>query len=936
MAVSVVTGAINSVIDKLTGLLGDQVSSMLGKQVKLGIQYLRNELSSMKAVLLRLSDMEEHMDPHTKEWRDKVRNMSFEIEDCIDRFVQNRHNHGTSQGGLMKKAVGILKGIWDDLQISKEIEALKAMVAEESERRNRYNIDMCHPSPPPVPLDQGGLRAQYETARNLVGIDAPREKIFGWLMEQDPKPNVVVIFGIGGSGKTTLALEVYNKIQEPFDCRAFVSVSRTPNVKSLLKDILFQVNEKEYDKSEIWDLAQMILKIRNHLKDKRYLIVIDDIWSSSAWQHVKYALPIDNNKRSRMIATTRSKNVATACCADMDGHMYEAKLLSIDDSRSLFLGRIFPSNQCCPQDLREVADEILKKCGGLPLAIISIGSLLACKSRTVEVWLKIRKSVSSAVEKDSPIDQMKRILFLSYFDLPPHLKACLLYLSVFPEDYYIDSRFLIWKWMAEGLIHEENREDMEMLGESYLNELINRSMIQARKIGADGTTVKFCGVHDIVLDFITSQAAEDKFVTVLNDGKYPSKNIRWLSLHLNSSEAADLPIKDASLLRSLNIFGSSTVPRGKQLPRNCKALRVLNIEGVMKSKNHDIQHIGSFYQLKYLRITLDGKHTQRERPWDYRITGPRTAITELPEQIGNLHNLEVLDLRGCVIMKLPRTIVQLKKLVCLFLHGNSTPLPDEIGNLQCLEELSWINLCKASVRSIEGLGELTKLRALDITWISFGDGAFNDEDLMKVWASSLSKLLANSLRSLRFTQFKSSNFLDWWVFPSSSSPPPLRRLVLRGHIYFGFPTLPKQISSLINLTRLGISGVCEMGERGVNILASLPMLLSLTLRLRYGVQLGHAIGSQGFRCLVKFSLCAETCLKFEPGAMPKLQRLKLVLAKSDKYSPGGFVQGLLHLSSLKHISIGSSYFTIEHSEDWKDEIRKIISIHPNQPILDRI
>lgn len=916
-AVSVVTGAINPVVDKLTGLLADEVSSLvgralLGKGVKRGIEYLRDELSSMRVVLLRLSAVEEHMDPLTKQWKERVQDISFEIEDCIDRFVERRRRHGSSQGGdLVSKAVRKLKSVWNDLQMGQEIENLKAMVAEESERRKRNNDfdQFLAMHQPPVPLDPG-LRTQDVAARNLVGMDAPREKIFGWLAEQDTQPKVVAIYGIGGSGKTTLALEVYNKIQEPFDCRAFVAVSQTPDIKAIFKHIIFQViGEEEYNKSQTWDQDQLKLKLRQHLKDKRYLIVIDDIWTSSAWQHVKSALPNDNNKRSRIIVTTRSKDVARSCCADMDGHMYEAKLLTDDDSRSLFFGRIFPSGECCPQELMEVADEILKKCAGLPLAIISIGSLLASKSRTVEVWLTIRNSVSSAAERDSPLDQMKRILLLSYFDLPHHLRTCLLYLAVFPEDYYIDCRFLIWRWIAEGLINGKNTEDKKRLGESCLNELINRSMIQARKIGADGTTVKFCGVHDIVLEFIASQALEEKFVTVLNDGQSTSEKVRRLSLHLDSSQAADLPIENASHLRSLNIFGSGNLPRGKQLPPNCEALRVLNIEGGVNTENSYIEHVGTFHQLKYLRT--------------------RTRIKELPEQIGNLHHLEVLDIRGCIIWKLPATIIQLRKLVCLFL--DETPLPDGIGDLQCLEELSRIDLCRASVRSLEGLGELTKLRALEITWGLFHDDG--EEDRLRVCASSVFKLVANSLRSLHFTGFHNSDFLNSWVFPRGSSAPPIQRLV-HNFENFGFPAIPSQIRSLTNLTRLCLSDVREMGQEGVNILGSLPMLLSLTLRLGYGIRQMHAISNQGFRRLVKLRFRGETRLTFEAGAMPKLQRLKLVLTKSRQYSLGGFVQGLLHLSSLKHISIKVCCTTIYRSvEDLMDEIRSTTRIHPNHPIL---
>lgn len=165
--------------------------------------------------------------------------------------------------------------------------------------------------------------------------------------------------------------------------------------------------------------------------------MIDDIWSIQAWRQVQCALPV-NNRRSRIITTTRKKEVAQSCCTSIDGHIYEAKPLSEDDSRILFFRRVFHSNEDCPQVLRVLASEILRKCGGLPLAIISIAGMLAKRSHRVEEWEGILNSVSSAVGTASQIQEMKGILLLSYFDLPCYLKSCLLYLSVFPEDYSID------------------------------------------------------------------------------------------------------------------------------------------------------------------------------------------------------------------------------------------------------------------------------------------------------------------------------------------------------------------------------------------------------------------------------------------------------------------------------------------------------------------
>jgi len=117
--------------------------------------------------------------------------------------------------------------------------------------------------------------------------------------------------------------------------------------------------------------------------------------------------------------------------------VYELKPLDAAHSKSLFFNRIFGSEDRCPLHLKEVSNGILKKCGGLPLAIITVASLLLTKVITKEEWEKMLKSIGSALEKYTDMEEMKKILLLSYNDLPYHLKTCLLYLGVFPEDYEI-------------------------------------------------------------------------------------------------------------------------------------------------------------------------------------------------------------------------------------------------------------------------------------------------------------------------------------------------------------------------------------------------------------------------------------------------------------------------------------------------------------------
>uniref|UniRef100_A0A453DKV8 NB-ARC domain-containing protein n=1 Tax=Aegilops tauschii subsp. strangulata TaxID=200361 RepID=A0A453DKV8_AEGTS len=118
---------------------------------------------------------------------------------------------------------------------------------------------------------------------------------------------------------------------------------------------------------------------------KQYLIIIDDLWDVSAWEFIKCAFP-ENDLASRVIVTTRSLQVARACCSPHNEYILQMKPLSNEDSRMLFFGRIFGSEDICPYHLRDVSVDILKKCGGLPLAIISIAGLLASEGPKEEEW----------------------------------------------------------------------------------------------------------------------------------------------------------------------------------------------------------------------------------------------------------------------------------------------------------------------------------------------------------------------------------------------------------------------------------------------------------------------------------------------------------------------------------------------------------------------
>jgi len=168
--------------------------------------------------------------------------------------------------------------------------------------------------------------------------------------------------------------------------------------------------------------------------------------------------------------------------------------------------------------LEDISSEILEKCSGSPLAIVTMASLLANKACTKQEWDRVCNSIGSTLEKDPDVEEMRRILSLSFDDLPHHLKTCLLYLSIFPEDYEIERDQLVKRWIAEGFINMEGGQDLEEIGENYFNDLINRSMIQPMKIKCDGR-VASCQVHDMILDLLISKSVEENFATFISGKK---------------------------------------------------------------------------------------------------------------------------------------------------------------------------------------------------------------------------------------------------------------------------------------------------------------------------------------------------------------------------------------------------------------------------------
>ncbi|XP_037451611.1 disease resistance protein RGA5-like [Triticum dicoccoides] len=895
------TGALGPVILKLAILLGDEYTML--NRVRKDIAFLERELRRMQILVNVLADME-GLDKVAMDWKGSMRDLSYDMEECIDRFML-RLDNDEAKPSFAKRTARHLKTLFTRHGIGTQIKELKARVTEESERRQRLNLDNYVPTTTEA-IDPR-LAAFHGVAKGLVAMDGRRDHVVSLLMEESVELKVVAIVGGGGLGKTTLAMEAYREIGGEFQCQAHVTVSRTLNLKKLLKDVLSQIDADAYSKcqSERWEKDQLIRRIQQILTEKRYLLVIDDIWKEQDWKIIAAVFP-NNYDGSRIIATTRIANVAKSCYSNSRGQLYQMQPLNDVDSRRLFFKRIFNYDNSCHPQLEEVSSRILKKCGGLPLAIITIASLLANKPQNPNEWERLQDSIGTGLsyESDDEGKGMTHILLLSYWDLPHHLKTCLLYLCIYPEDWYIRCEELKLKWISEGFI-ATIRGNLYQEAESYFNELVNRSMVQLVYDDLHGYGFQqYCQVHDMVLDLIISLSDEENFATVLNGvcSSLPSK-IHRISLQSSRNEqqgALQAITRSKRHVRSLNVFEET-----KHMPplEDFQSLRVLDICGdYWLWENKHIRNIGSFYQLRYLRIKSGG-------------------ITKLPEDIGKLQNLETLNLRDSRIIELPSTTARLQNLVHLFVCNDCVLSADMFGSMRALEEVS--DICKVDnpEKILEELGHLTKLRKITMTglWTEF-----HQEKLR----SSLKGLGNGSLQYIyTFGEIGEYMFRD----PCCTFPH-LQNLKLEGRM----KSVPKGMTYLTNILQLDIA-VRLFDEEGLHILMGMPSLLNLQLEVWDQSAGVLTVGSNGFKLLELFHYTIRapktTGIKFAADAMPALRWLYLCWRAYPVAFWNSDVadMGFEHLSSLAdlRVEIDCYHATLDEVEIVEGFVEKAIALHPN-------
>lgn len=227
---------------------------------------------------------------------------------------------------------------------------------------------------------------------------------------------------MGGIGKTTLAQIVYNdkRICEEFDVKVWTWVSDDFSVASITKSLLESATAKPFDTNSL-EIIQNGLK--NLFSSKRFLIVLDDVWCESCDDWNELLIPFfEGDKRSKIIATTQNEGVASITGMLAPYHLQE---MSHDHAFGVRGMEMNPR-------LKQIGEEIVKRCKGLPLAIKTLGGMLSSKL-DITYWTEVLNSNLWYLpsKKCSVLPSLR----LSHHHLPPNLRRCFAYCSIFSKGY---------------------------------------------------------------------------------------------------------------------------------------------------------------------------------------------------------------------------------------------------------------------------------------------------------------------------------------------------------------------------------------------------------------------------------------------------------------------------------------------------------------------
>ncbi|XP_048493875.1 disease resistance protein RPM1-like [Beta vulgaris subsp. vulgaris] len=862
---------------------------------------------------------EEEISHSAKTWVRKLREVTYQIEDVTDNYVLQMATEAAQREqckprlmGSFARLVCWIVSVKPRHVMAQEINQVKQTIHGIREKGQSYGFSSSSSSAMVRSTTNESkhdprVSSLFIEEAEVVGIEGDRENLISWLVSGETKRAVVSVVGMGGLGKTTLARKVFDSqtVTNHFSNQAWITVSQSYKAEELLKKTLkeFYKARKESPPPKIDNMEEtpLIFELREYLRQKKYMVVFDDVWSVEFWDFIRHALPNDNNNSqgSRVLITTRSDEVASSCNTSSRDHIYKLNRLPEDKALELFCKKVFhhSSDSSCndvkqvPPELRELANNFVRRCEGLPLAIVTIGGLLSTKRKEVYQWQELEKNLGSELVTNRRLSNMTRILSLSYYELPYYLKLCLMYFGMLPEDYSIRHARLLRLWIAEGFVKGARGKSAEQAATECLVELVNRSLVQVSEVDVDGKIRKI-RVHDLMREIILSKSKELRYGHVWADEEHSSSSFgdlaRRLSIHGSCTDDDVLKICNGNGngkygTRSLLIFDVDNFPISvlHSFMNHFKLLKVLDLQDA--PIDFLPEEVGDLFHLRYLSV----RHTKTKR---------------LPNSIGKLHNLQTLDLKCSYVHELPAETKNLQNLLYLigYCYDYETDfsisaqrglkLKQGFGRLQNLQKLYLVE-ANHGITLLNELKNLKQLRKLGITKLPTRNG--------KILCESIASI--THLQCLEVCSEDEKETLDLQFM--SSPPQYLQRLYLKGRLQ----KIPEWIPKLSNLVTLSLmwSGLTI---DPLNILQHLPILSELVFQETFlGEQLiFQAAGFQKLKILKLYNMDTLMNLTIEKGALPLLELFKIGPIPRLNTVPTG-IQYLTNLVALRFYDVSKEF-----------------------------
>ncbi|XP_026445046.1 disease resistance protein RGA2-like [Papaver somniferum] len=778
----ILMNGVTEILQKLVPVVAQEIGSAWG--VKDELKKLQRTLEMILAVIAD-AERKQVTDEAVRLWLRWLRDVVYDADDVMDEFSyetmrlreRNSLKHKvrdfvSSSNPLVfrSKLASQIKGINNKLdQITKDMDRfhLKTIIPssahgqENIERRSRQTTSFANQS---QIVGREGDKDKLIKILTTVTTASSSTSLSNNLEKELP---VVSIVGMGGLGKTTLAQLVYNddSVNRYFEPKIWVCVSDDFDVYRLLSYIMESITQEKF--SDLSNFDVLVRKVREQLAEKRFLLVLDDLWNEDAeqWGRLQSSLTV-GAEGCKILVTTRKRQVADVVKGSISPYFLEK--LRADECWSIMERKAFsPGGALKTPNMDNIGKEIANKCSGLPLAAKFLGSLMHSKNKESN-WLSIRDDDMWNGPAESKIIP---VLKCSYDNLSPHLQRCFSYCSIFPKDRELSKQTLIQLWMAEGFLQPFNDCSFEDVGDEYFESLMWSSFFDGVEKNELDDVMTF-KMHDLVHDLAQAVVGDHECLTVkVTDQLEKISEVRRLNLIMDKEFSASSKFISNTKLRTFIVLERNYDSDLRGITSN-KHLRVLHLGDRGKDRSRIEYTTSKLRQLRYFYIS-------------YTVLLGFGLGDDL---IRRLYNLQTLVLSGCTLVPdFVKKIGFSKHLRHLDISFTDIEeLPDSVTSLQSLQRLD-LNNCKKFTHFADSVTGLSHLKYLDMscTLIEKLPGFVTSlRDLHTLDVSSCKYLKAlpeyvAGLRNLRIFNFKNCPWLE---------------------------TLPKDFGALTQLRSLNLDG----------------------------------------------------------------------------------------------------------------------------------